>query len=69
MDQPTQTNARIDSVPAMHPRVRIGPRVSPNHQRESTIRLNKNGTAIESIHITCACGEEIVVNCVYTDKV
>jgi len=71
MNQPTQSaqnsflgNAEIEPV-LVQPRVRVGRRSSDH--KETKIKLNKNGTTIESIHITCACGEEIVVECVYSD--
>lgn len=70
MDQPTQSsafgNARIDASAVARPSVRVG-RAVGHAKKEAKVVLNKNGSTIESIHITCACGEEIVVNCVYSD--
>ncbi|QEG23396.1 hypothetical protein [Mariniblastus fucicola] len=69
MNHPTQNSAfsstRIDPSAMLHSRVRVGR--DANHSKEATVKLNKNGSTIESIHITCACGEEIVVNCIYPD--
>ena len=71
MTQPVQNNsidsARFDALSVVQPRVRVG-RDANHSKKETSIKLNRNGTVIESIQITCACGEEIVVNCVYQEE-
>ena len=68
MNQPTQTtligNASIAPT-TLKSRVRVGRRASD--AKETRIELVKNGSTIEAIHITCGCGEQIVVNCIYPD--
>ena len=68
MSQPIadqDASARLDTPEIVQHRVRVGRK--PLHNPETQIRLDKNGTTIEAIHITCGCGEEIVVKCLYTD--
>lgn len=57
-------NSNYDPVAIMPTRVRVG-RDASHCKKEPSIKLNMNGETIESIQITCSCGEEIVVNCVY----
>jgi hypothetical protein len=69
MNSPTQTNSLSDSRIApsamIQSRVRVGR--NADHRKETKLKLNKNGSTIESINITCACGEEIIIECVYSD--
>ncbi len=70
MTQPTQNkvfeSSRI-SAAIVQSRVRVG-RAANDCKKEASIKLNKNGSTVESIQITCTCGEEIVVKCVYQDE-
>ena len=69
MTQPNQNkileSARI-SARMVQSRVHVG-RAANDCKKEASIKLNKNGNTVESIQITCACGEEIFVRCVYQD--
>jgi len=71
MNQPTQDtfigDACVGPAITMPSKVRVGRRASDH--KETKIELTKNGSTIEAIHITCACGETIVVNCIYPDDV
>ena len=54
--RPSQSVSR-DSV-----KVTVGPQPQPeNHE----IVLNRTGDQIESIEVTCRCGEKIVIRCQY----
>ena len=51
------------------PKVSIGPKpkVAPSKDAApQTIKLNKNGSLVESIEIRCSCGEVILIQCEYS---
>ena len=66
----TDMNAGVvrggEHTPFSRPKVRVGPR--SKHEKKTEVRLQKNGSTIESIKVICACGEETVIQCVYPDK-
>ena len=45
----------------------IGPAASPAQENEAghAIKVNRNKGEIESIEVTCACGERILLRCDY----
>ena len=47
------------------PKVRIGPRSMTAGKPE--VRIKKVGNSIEAITVVCSCGEEIEINCVYSE--
>ncbi|MCA9140199.1 MAG: hypothetical protein KDB00_25680 [Planctomycetales bacterium] len=50
---------------AVGPRVRVGPK--QQCATEPEVRIHREGNRIESIVISCACGEEITVICGYDE--
>ncbi len=51
--------------PSTRTMARVGRRSSDSAQPK--IELRKNGDVIESIVVTCACGQTITVDCSYTE--
>jgi hypothetical protein len=46
-------------------KVMVGQRKPCNGNAQITVR--KNGDIVESIVVNCPCGEEILINCQYSD--
>lgn len=59
VDSPQRRHRTVGS------RVRVGPK--QGCVAEPEIRVNKSGDRVESIVITCSCGEEITVICGYDE--
>lgn len=58
-------NVSVPAVPRVSSsnRVRIGPIASK--PKEPSVRLVRDGQRIESIVVSCACGQEITLHCEY----
>jgi hypothetical protein len=42
-----------------------GPSAGPMPAAKPVVRVVRNGNLVESIEITCPCGETIIVDCMY----
>ena len=60
----SSTNANPDHARRIGSSVRIGPR---GHGNQPDIHVHKQGERIESIVITCSCGQQITIDCGYAE--
>jgi hypothetical protein len=44
---------------------RLNEKPKADKPTEPAVKLNRDGDVIRSIEVTCTCGEQIVINCVY----
>lgn len=53
------------AVTSAHPNTHVGHSAGAIPAAKPIVRIVRNGNLVESIEITCPCGETIIVDCMY----